>query len=143
MYRNSLSELFCQKGFLKNFAKFTEKHLYWSLFLSKVAGLRWLLLRVAMSFRFRQLQSWDSLLYTYIAGQIHAIYREALLESCILADFLNSFSDISILWTYNCATPHVWKAKNCSPIFILQKQNFKGVLTYLAVLFTKNYWWKL
>ena len=34
------SELFCQKGVLKNFAKFTGKHLYQSLFFNKVVGLR-------------------------------------------------------------------------------------------------------
>ena len=31
---------FCQKGVLRNFAKFTGKHLCQSLFLNKVAGLR-------------------------------------------------------------------------------------------------------
>ena len=33
------SEVFFRKGVLKNFAYFTGKHLYWSLF-NKVAGLR-------------------------------------------------------------------------------------------------------
>ena len=33
-------ELFCKKSVLKNFAKFTGKHLCQSLFLNKVAGLR-------------------------------------------------------------------------------------------------------
>ena len=33
-------ELFCQKGALRNFSKFTGKHLYHSLFFNKVAGLR-------------------------------------------------------------------------------------------------------
>ena len=30
----------CEKGVLKNFAKFTEKHLCQNLFFNKVAGLR-------------------------------------------------------------------------------------------------------
>ena len=30
----------CKKGVLKNFAKYTGKHLYQSLFFNKVAGLR-------------------------------------------------------------------------------------------------------
>ena len=34
------SEVFCKKSVLKNFAKFTEKHLCQSLFFNKVAGLR-------------------------------------------------------------------------------------------------------
>ena len=38
--RSSRPEVFCKKGVLRNFAKFTEKHLCRSLFLSIVAGLR-------------------------------------------------------------------------------------------------------
>ena len=33
-------EVFCKKGVLRNFVKFTEKHLRQSLFFNKVAGLR-------------------------------------------------------------------------------------------------------
>ena len=33
-------ELFCNKGVLRNFAKFTGKHLYQSIFFDKVAGIR-------------------------------------------------------------------------------------------------------
>ena len=33
-------EVFCKKGVLRNFAKFTGKHLCQSLFFDKVAGLR-------------------------------------------------------------------------------------------------------
>ena len=39
-YRSSRPELFCEKGALRNFTKFTGKHLYQSLFFNKVAGLR-------------------------------------------------------------------------------------------------------
>ena len=38
--RSSSSEMFCRKGVLRNFAKFTGKHLCQSLFFKKVAGLR-------------------------------------------------------------------------------------------------------
>ena len=38
-YRSSCPEAFCKKGVLRNFAKFTGKHLCQSLFLNKVAGL--------------------------------------------------------------------------------------------------------
>ena len=34
------SDVFCEKGALRNFAKFTRKHLCQSLFFNKVAGLR-------------------------------------------------------------------------------------------------------
>ena len=54
MNRSSRPEVFCKKGVLRNFAKFTGKHLRQSLFFNKVAGLRtpfptehlrWLLLK--------------------------------------------------------------------------------------------------
>ena len=40
VYRSSRPEVFCKNGVLKNFAKFTGKHLCQSLFFNKVAGLR-------------------------------------------------------------------------------------------------------
>ena len=40
MFRSSRPKVFCKAGVLKNFAKFTEKHLWQSLFFKKVAGLR-------------------------------------------------------------------------------------------------------
>ena len=38
--RNSRPEVFCKKGVLRNFVKFTEKQLCQSLFFNKVTGLR-------------------------------------------------------------------------------------------------------
>ena len=38
--RSSRPEVFCKKGVLRNFEKFTGKHLCQSLFFNKVAGLR-------------------------------------------------------------------------------------------------------
>ena len=38
--RSSRSEVFCKKSALRNFAKFTGKHLCQSLFFNKIAGLR-------------------------------------------------------------------------------------------------------
>ena len=38
--RSSCPEVFCKKGVLRNFAKFTGKHLCQSLFFNKFAGLR-------------------------------------------------------------------------------------------------------
>ena len=40
LYRSSRPEVFCKKGVLRNFAKFTEKHRYQSFFFNKVGGLR-------------------------------------------------------------------------------------------------------
>ena len=39
-YRSGRLKVFCQKGVLRNFEKFTEKHLYQSHLFNKVAGLR-------------------------------------------------------------------------------------------------------
>ena len=38
IFRSSRPEMFCKKVFLRNFAKFTGKHLGQSLFFNKVAG---------------------------------------------------------------------------------------------------------
>ena len=38
--RKSLLEVFYRKGVLRNFAKFTGKHLWQSLFFNKVAALK-------------------------------------------------------------------------------------------------------
>ena len=38
-YGSSRAEVFCKKGVLKNFAKFTGKHLRWSLFIIKFLTL--------------------------------------------------------------------------------------------------------
>ena len=38
--RSSRPEMFCKKGVLRNFAKFTGKHLRQSLFFNKVEGFR-------------------------------------------------------------------------------------------------------
>ena len=40
-HRSSRPEVFCKKGVLRSFAKFTGKHLCQSLFFNKVAGLRY------------------------------------------------------------------------------------------------------
>ena len=44
-YRGTHAEVFCNKCFLRNFAKFTGKHLCQSLVFNKVAGLRPILLK--------------------------------------------------------------------------------------------------
>ena len=39
-YRSSRPEVFCKKGVLRNFAKFTGKHLCQGRIFNKVAGIR-------------------------------------------------------------------------------------------------------
>ena len=39
LFRNTRPEVFCKKGVLRNFTKFTGKHLHQSLFFNKVAVL--------------------------------------------------------------------------------------------------------
>ena len=38
--RSFRPEVFCEKGVLKNYAKFTGKHLWYNLYFNQVAGLR-------------------------------------------------------------------------------------------------------
>ena len=40
VYRRGRSEVFCKKGVLRNFGKFTGKHLCQGLLFNKVAGLK-------------------------------------------------------------------------------------------------------
>ena len=40
IFRSSCLEMFCRKGVLRNFAKFTGKHLCKSLFFNKITGIR-------------------------------------------------------------------------------------------------------
>ena len=42
-YLSSRPKVFCKKGVLRNFSKFAENHLSWSVFFNKIAGLRLLL----------------------------------------------------------------------------------------------------
>ena len=39
-FRSSRPEVFCKQGILRNFTKFTGKHLCQTLFFNKVSGLR-------------------------------------------------------------------------------------------------------
>ena len=50
--RSSYPEVLCKKGVLKNFAKFTGKHLWKSVFFDKVAGLRLFTVVQVCSFEF-------------------------------------------------------------------------------------------
>ena len=40
LFQKQSQEVFCKKGVLKNFANFTGKHLWWSLFLIKLPAFR-------------------------------------------------------------------------------------------------------
>ena len=40
LFRSSCLKMFCRKSVLRNFVKFTRKHLFQSLFFNKVAGLQ-------------------------------------------------------------------------------------------------------
>ena len=53
--RISCLEVFCIKDVLKNFAKLTENHICLNLFLSKVAGLKYLIVRVIIPFDIREM----------------------------------------------------------------------------------------
>ena len=65
MYRISRQEVFCKKGVLRNFAKFTRKHLCQSLFFNKVAGVRTLELKkpTDQNFITKKSPSWEGILH--------------------------------------------------------------------------------
>ena len=78
-HRSSRPGVFRKKGVLKNFTKFTGKHLCQSLFFNKVAG-RPKLLRTPFSIE----QLWWLLLYTVkikIASSLHFLTAQAFLFS--------------------------------------------------------------
>ena len=54
LHRSSPPEVFPKKGVLRNFAKFTEKHLCQRLFFNNLAGLGLGVLRPATSLKKRQ-----------------------------------------------------------------------------------------
>ena len=52
--RSRRQEVFCIKGALRNFAKFTEKHQCQNLFLNEVASLKYLVIRGIRSLDIRE-----------------------------------------------------------------------------------------
>ena len=68
-FRSSRPEVFCRKGVLRNFAKFTGKHLCQSLFFNKVAGLR----QVCISLM--QIASMNVFLFHVITGKQCFLYK--------------------------------------------------------------------
>ena len=49
--KSKSAQMFSEVGILKTFAKFTRKHLRWSLFLNKLAGLKFVGLQPATLFK--------------------------------------------------------------------------------------------
>ena len=49
--KSKSAQMFSEVGILKTFAKFTRKHLRWSLFLNKFAGLKFAALQPATLFK--------------------------------------------------------------------------------------------
>ena len=77
--RSSRQEVFCNKGVLRNFTKFTEKHLCQSLFFNKVGveHLWWLLLNVTVLFNQMQPKIKKSFFNISIKGTLMQIRKSA------------------------------------------------------------------
>ena len=67
MFRSTLPELLCEKDVLRNFAKFTGKHLCWGLFFNKLANLRPNTLVQVFSYQFCEISKhiFQLLLYVF------------------------------------------------------------------------------
>ena len=84
-FRSSRPEMFCKKGVLRNFVKFTGKHLCQSLFFNKVVGLRpAILLKKRLSHRCFPVS------VTSLNMACLQIYREWLSLATSLREYLNS-----------------------------------------------------
>ena len=82
-------EVFCKKGVLRNFAKFTGKHLCQSLFFNKVAGLRPVFMWILRNFL-------EQLFYrTPLVAASETYYQQSFLG-------INSLPNISISLRSSC-----------------------------------------
>ena len=91
-YRSSRSVVFYEKGVLKNFAKFTTKHLCWSLFFIKTTGV--------------------------MPGTISKKEAPTHVFSCEFYEFIKNTFFIEHPWWLLLSLPLNWLGPNSSTIFI-------------------------
>ena len=89
--------MFCKKGVIEDFAKFTEKHLCWSLFLIKLQAEHWLSISIAL---IRLMFPWKIFLYMLFflifAFCTHDYYVKFIIEQGSLMPLMNrKFSGVS------------------------------------------------
>ena len=101
------SEVLCKKDVLRNFAKFTGKHLYQNLFFNKVAGLEHLR-RLILSLYFVFCFTWK-IKVLYINSTIYLL--KCMCKASILHPFL---ANVPILYSLKTS----------------EKQRFSGVLMW-------------
>ena len=96
--RSSRPEAFCKKGVLKNFAKFTGKHLRQSLFFNKFVGFRsvtlekiehgtdvflWILLKFQEHFLYRTPPVAASVIFPHKISTMWSLYHKSFLRSLV------------------------------------------------------------
>ena len=100
IHGSSCPEVFCKKGVLRNFAKFTGTHLCQSLFFGKIAGLRpaTLLNKETLAQVF-SCEFWEISKNTFFTGDIRCL----LLNNCRMIPSCSMFAEFVILsiWISN------------------------------------------
>ena len=104
-FRGSRSEVFCKKGVLKNFPKFTGKHLFQSLFFNKFPGrssnfiehLWWLLVEILIIENFQQTLSLISVAWSWVVVRTTAPRKQKrrvilILRMKVCKDTINSIT---------------------------------------------------
>ena len=104
--RSSGPQVFRKKGVLKNFAKFTGKHMCQSLFFNKVAGLRWLLLKIYMSLSKKNELKRRYLLNTKHPVRLLTLSLKIIVKEKQVAKLQSNFIEIT-LW-HECS--YRWRA---------------------------------
>ena len=112
IFRSNRPEVFCKKGVLRKFAKFTRKHLCQSLFFNKVAGLRsTTLLKKRLQHRFFPLNFSKFLRTSFLTEHLrwlllYVIFREAVCKVHILVTAFVLYAWIYI-YKYICMLCYV------------------------------------
>ena len=88
-FRSSSSEVFCEKGVLKNFEKLTGKHLCQSLFFNKVAG------------ESHETSSQANISFFFQKSKTNLSFELAIKSSTAILDFRMSSKRRRNLWTSN------------------------------------------
>ena len=103
LFRNSRPEVFCKKGVIWNFAKFTGKHLYRVSFLVKLQawGIFWyiqLLWNISQNVQENSL-SWRSF-FKQFRLQVGNLMKKIPLNGCFKVNFSKSFK--TTFWMNTC-----------------------------------------
>ena len=128
MVEAATDKVFCKKGFLKNFAIFTGKHLCWSLFVT-----------IVQTFRPATLLKRDS--NTWFADEIWEIFKNTYFEqhlfsTSIIIDFVENRKKVKNRWLLSAKSSivdfDIWK----SPEYATESLGHHNIFSELPL----NHW---